>query len=139
MDTSRVTRSHAQPDVTPMIDVMLVILIIFMIETPLLAPEESALEPTAANAHQHPYEPHEHTLGVDRDGAYYLDRHAVSLAELPARLAAIYDSAGNQVLYLKADKTVDYAPVLAAIGLARDKGARVVGIITVRPHGAPAP
>ena len=121
---------NAEINMTPMIDVMLVLLIIFMVITPALAAYNAEL-PRAATAA--PEKEDRVTLGIDREGRFYVDEkpQAVAPADLTARLQAAYaDRPEDHVLYLKADQGVEYSVVLTAIDAARAAGVARVGAIT---------
>jgi biopolymer transport protein TolR len=125
----------ADINVTPLIDVMLVLLIIFMIVTPIIAAGFQATLPRSANPENRPEGPDEIRLGIDRDGHYYLDvgsgPQRVSDADLPGRLQALYETrTRDKILFLKADKDLSFARVQQAIEVARAAGVRVVGAIT---------
>jgi len=125
----------ADINVTPLIDVMLVLLIIFMIVTPIIAAGFQATIPRSANPENRPEGPDEIRLGIDRDGKFYLDLgegpKQVPDAELPGRLQAIYQSRSkDKILFLKADQNIEFARVQQAIEIARQAGVRVVGAIT---------
>lgn len=125
----------ADINVTPLIDVMLVLLIIFMIVTPIIAAGFQATLPRSANPESRPEGPDEIRLGIDRDGKYFLDigsgPQPVPDAELPARLQALYAArTQDRILFLKADQDLDFARVQRAIEIARSSGVRVVGAIT---------
>ena len=95
----------AEPNVTPMIDVMLVLLIIFMIVTPLINAGFAAQPPTGINLKSHPEDPDDQVLGIDRDGQYYLNKRAIKNETLAEQLKAIFDArTTDKILYLKADK-----------------------------------
>jgi biopolymer transport protein TolR len=123
----------AEINVTPMIDVMLVLLIIFMVITPGLV---QASLPAARMAE---YERDRHpTLIVDYRGAYVLDvgrrLEQVSDARLQSRLAEVYAARpDDHVLYLKADRDASYSRVLTALDAARLAGVRRIGAITEQP------
>ncbi|PYP30868.1 MAG: biopolymer transporter ExbD [Gemmatimonadetes bacterium] len=125
----------ADINVTPLIDVMLVLLIIFMIVTPIIAAGFQATIPRGEHPEDRPEGADEVRLGIDRDGKFYLDLGSgprqVKDADLPGRLEAIYASrAKDKILFLKADQNLDFARVQQAIELARSAGVRVVGAIT---------
>ena len=131
------TRAAVKADinVTPLIDVMLVLLIIFMIVTPIIAAGFQATLPRSANPELRPEGPDEIRLGIDRDGKFYLDvgagPHQIPDAELPGRLEALYAArTKDKILFLKADQNIDFARVQQALELARRAGVRVVGAIT---------
>ena len=120
----------AEPNVTPMVDVMLVLLIIFMVIVPLLSQIE-ARPPEARNTRSHPEAAGDRTLGIDRYGRYVFDRRPVAREALPPLLRATFERSDDRVLYIRADRDLDYAKVLDAIEVARRGGVRVVGMITV--------
>jgi biopolymer transport protein ExbD len=131
------TRAAVKADinVTPLIDVMLVLLIIFMIVTPIIAAGFQATLPRSANPENRPEGADEIRLGIDRDGKYYLDTGAgpqqVPDAELPARLQGLYATrTRDRILFLKADQNLEFVRVQRAIEIARSSGVRVVGAIT---------
>ncbi|HEV7587971.1 MAG TPA: biopolymer transporter ExbD [Longimicrobium sp.] len=123
----------AEINVTPMIDVMLVLLIIFMVITPGL------VRATLPAAHTSTYERERHpTLIVDARGAYSIDVgrrfEAVPDARLQARLAEVYAARPvDHVLYLKADRDASYARVLTALDAARAAGVTRIGAVTEQP------
>ena len=119
----------AEINVTPMVDVMLVLLIIFMVVAaamPFTAtlPRARAAVPAAEDRV---------TLGIDDRGGYWIGRTPVSAAMLPAGLeAAFARRPGDHVLYLKADHGAPYALVLDAVEAARQAGVRRLAMITER-------
>ena len=118
----------ADINVTPMIDVMLVLLIIFMIVTPIIAAGFQATIPRAEG-------PEEIRLGIDRQGNYFLDigtgPRPIAEADLPSRLQALYAlRTKDKILFLKADEAIPFGRVQQAIEIARRSGVRVVGAIT---------
>lgn len=126
----------SSPNVTPMIDVMLVLLIIFMIVTPLLNAGMRAEPPVGVNLKSHPEEPVDQVLGIDANGAYYLNKHPIEKTALAAQVKAIFDArATDKILYLKADKNLEYSRVLDAVDIAARNGVRVVGAISEQQPG----
>jgi biopolymer transport protein ExbD len=133
---------RAEPNVTPMIDVMLVLLIIFMVVTPMLLNPVRATPPDAAHLRAHPESPGDHTLNIDIYGGLSIDRKPVTRAELGARLDSIYANADEHVLFLRADRALSYSVVLEAMNTAREHGVRVVGLVArplPEPHPGPSP
>ena len=140
----------ANINVTPMIDVMLVLLIIFMIVTPAITAGFQATIPRAKNPDAREEQEGEIRLGIDRDGKFYLDvtgaskytgPRYISDADLPAQLTNLYANRTiDKIMYLKADESVKYERVQAALEMARKAGVRVVGAIadqerSVKPGG----
>ena len=130
----------ADINVTPMIDVMLVLLIIFMIVTPAITAGFQATLPRAMNPDSREEQEGEIRLGIDNEGKFYLDitgasgkytgPRYISDADLPAQLTNLYAvRTVDKILYLKADKDIDYGRVQTALEIARKAGVRVVAAI----------
>ena len=128
---------QSSPNVTPMIDVMLVLLIIFMVVTPALMAGFNANPPQAINLKDHPEDAEiDQVLGIDRDGAYYLNKKPVRTEDVGPLLKQIYDQrTEDKILYVKADKGLDYSKVLDALDLAAKNGVRVTGLISEQKPG----
>ena len=126
----------AEPNVTPMIDVMLVLLIIFMIVVPALTSGFQATPPQGQNLKAHPPEDEDQILGIDRSGQYYLNTKPIKNEQLGQQIKAIYDvRTVDKIMYVKADKNLDYAKVLDAIDIAAKNGVRVTGFIADQTPG----
>src|SRR5919199_5676673 len=127
----------ATPNVVPMIDIMLVLLIIFMIVTPALAAGFQAQPPEGVNLKSHPEdEESDQVLGIDAQGNYYLNKRPLKNADLAATLKRIYDARTiDKILYLKADKNLAYEKVIDAMDVAGKNGVRVVGAIADQRPG----
>jgi biopolymer transport protein TolR len=126
------------PNVTPMIDVMLVLLIIFMVVTPALLAGFNADPPKAQNIKDHPEdEETDQVLGIDKDGNYYLNKKPYTKESIAPLLKSIYVDRTREdyILYLKADKDLDYSKVLDALDMATHNGVRVVGMISEQKVG----
>lgn len=126
----------AEPNVTPMIDVMLVLLIIFMIVVPALNAGFKAQPPNGQNLKAHPEDPGDQVLGIDVNGNYYLNKKPIHNQDLPELLKQIYVTRTvDKVMYLKADRNLDYGKILTAIDIASKNGVRVTGMITEQTPG----
>jgi biopolymer transport protein TolR len=127
----------AEPNVTPMIDVMLVLLIIFMVVTPALLAGFNAQPPQGQNLKDHPEdEENDQVLGIDKDGNYYLNKKAISKTAIEAEIKRIYAAREtDKTMYLKADKDLDYAKVVDATDMAAKNGVRVVALISDQKPG----
>jgi biopolymer transport protein TolR len=133
--TSARAAVKADINVTPLIDVMLVLLIIFMIVTPIIAAGFQATIPRSANPENRPEGSDEIRLGIDKDGKFYLDLGSgprqIPDDQLPGRLEAIFAArTRDKILFLKADQNIEFGRVQQAIEIARRAGVRVVGAIT---------
>jgi biopolymer transport protein ExbD len=125
----------AEPNVVPMIDVMLVLLIIFMVVTPALTSGFQATPPDGVNLKEHPEEETDLVLGIDKYGQYFLDKQAIPNEKLGELLSSIYATRDDAILYIKADRDLEYSKVLEAMDIASKNGVRVVGAISEQTPG----
>ena len=126
----------SEPNVVPMIDVMLVLLIIFMVVTPALAAGFQAVPPNGINLKTHPEEDTDQVLGIDKSGQYYLNKRPLQNDKLAETLKSIYDARTvDKILYIKADKDLEYIKVLDAMDIASRNGVRVVGAVSDQVPG----
>ena len=126
----------AEPNVTPMIDVMLVLLIIFMIVVPALTSGFQATPPQGQNLKAHPPEDEDQILGIDRAGQYYLNTKPIRNETLAEQIKAIYDvRTVDKILYVKADRNLAYEKVIDIMDIAGKNGVRVVGAIADQRPG----
>jgi len=120
-------------NVTPFVDVMLVLLIIFMVTAPLMQQGiDVDLPQTTTQALRLDKEPL--VLSVQRDGKTFLGKHEIATSELTAKLRAVFDSRGDKELYLRADREAPYGMVAKAMAAAQNAGATKLGIVT-EPEG----
>ena len=126
----------ADPNVTPMIDVMLVLLIIFMIVVPQINAGFTATPPQGINLKAHPEEEGDQVLGIDSRGQYFLNKQAIRNETLFDNLKRIYDARSeDKILYIKADRNLEYVKVIDALDIASKAGVRVTGMITDQTPG----
>ena len=136
MSTSSGGGIKAEPNVTPMIDVMLVLLIIFMIVIPAINAGFNAQPPQGVNLKPHPEEDQDQVLGIAADGQYYLNKKAIKNETLPTELKRIFDARTvDKILYVKADRNLEYTKVIDALDIAAVAGVRVTGLITDQRPG----
>jgi len=135
--SSTQTAVNADINVTPMADVMLVLLIIFMIMAPLIAAGFQATIPEGVNLIKSEEQPDDVVLGIDRDGNYYINTRPVPKAMVQDSLRRIYTTTHTQdkILYLKADESLKMQKVQEAIGMARQAGVRLVATVTNQRPG----
>jgi len=118
-------------NVTPMIDVMLVLLIIFMIVTPLIAAGFKATLPKGKNLDPRPEGENEVVLGIDQSGNYFLNGRPIPGGALEDQLRSTFASrTEDKILYFKADNQLKYSKVQEAVETARRSGVRVMAAIT---------
>ncbi|RJQ54829.1 MAG: protein TolR [Nitrospiraceae bacterium] len=111
-------------NVTPFVDVMLVLLIIFMVTAPLLQQGIDVNLPQAKGKEMSPAE--RVIITVKKDGKLYMDKSAVTLETLRSALSKIQ----NREVFLKADKDVPYGLVVAVMGELREIGIEKLGMVT---------
>src|SRR3954451_20714214 len=105
-------RIKAEPNVTPMIDVMLVLLIIFMLVVPAINAGFQAIPPQGTNLKPHPEEDRDQVLGIDMNGQYFLNKKPIRNSDLGAMLNDIYSKrTEDKILFVKAHKDLDYGKV----------------------------
>ena len=125
------TAVKSEPNVIPMIDIMLVLLIIFMIVTPLIASGFRATMPRGANLDPAPEKDNEVILGIDDAGNYFLDGRAIAASALEDQLKAMYAARSeDKILYFKAHSQIKYGKVQDAVEMARRAGVRVMAAVT---------
>ena len=119
-------------NVTPFVDVMLVLLIIFMVTAPLL---QYGVEVDLPESSREPLEiPKEQVvLSIDKDRTIYVDRYKTSLSELGQKLEAIFKDRQRKEIFLQADKTVPYGFVVQTMAVIREAGIDQMGLITESP------
>jgi biopolymer transport protein ExbD len=126
----------AEPNVTPMIDVMLVLLIIFMLVIPAINAGFQAVPPMGQNLKPHPEEDTDQVLGIDAKGQYYLNKKAIHNVDLATLLKGIFENrTEDKLLYIKAHKDIEYGKVLDAMDIASHNGVRVTALITDQRPG----
>jgi biopolymer transport protein TolR len=130
-NTGGTTSVKSDINVTPMIDVMLVLLIIFMIVTPLIAAGFKATLPKGKNLDPRPEGENEVVLGIDEFGRYFLNGRPLPDGTLEDQLRGIYQArTEDKILYFKADNKLKYAKIDEAVETARRAGVRVMAAIT---------
>jgi biopolymer transport protein ExbD len=125
------TAVKSEPNVVPMIDIMLVLLIIFMIVTPLIAAGFKATLPKGVNLDPHPEVDGEVILGIDASGNYFLNGRPIGSEVVEDQLRGIYSArTEDKVLYFKADNQLKFAKIQEGVEIARRAGVRVLSAIT---------
>jgi biopolymer transport protein TolR len=127
-------RTMAEINVTPFVDVMLVLLIVFMVTAPLLTVGVPVdLPKTRAPALGQDKEPLSVTIA--KDGSIFLQKLKVPPDELVPKLIAISNNGYDQRIFVRGDKTVDYGKVMEVMGMLSAAGFTHIGLVTdaVRP------
>ena len=127
----------AEINVTPFVDVMLVLLIIFMVAAPLLA-SGVPVELPESRAEALTQDSDQLTVTITGDGAIYLDDAAMAAGELPARLGEAIPAGGEAPLVtLRADRALDYGRVMAVMGELSRAGFTSISLVTSGSVEAP--
>ena len=122
-------RAMAEINVTPFVDVMLVLLIVFMVTAPLLTVGVPVdLPKTRAQTLGQEREPL--AVTVKRDGSIYLQNTPIAQDELVAKLTAIAANGYDQRIFVRGDKSVDYGRVMEVMGLLSAAGFTHIGLVT---------
>ncbi len=124
-----VLQPRSEINVTPFVDVMLVLLIIFMVTAPMMQQgidvdlPETTTQPLRVRS-----EPL--ILTVKKGGKYYLARKEIPVAELRPKLEAIFEGRDTKEIFLRADQDAAYKLVVTALAAAREAGATKLGMVT---------
>ena len=122
-------RLHSEINVTPFVDVMLVLLIIFMVTAPMMQQGVDVdLPKTTTQNLRINEEPL--IITVQKGGKYFLARTEVSQEELEAKLKAILEGLDDKEVFLRADTDAEYGAVVKALAAARLAGATKLGMVT---------
>jgi biopolymer transport protein TolR len=122
-------RPLSEINVTPFVDVMLVLLIIFMVTAPLMQQGVAVdLPETTSQPLRVPDEPL--ILTVKKGGKYYIGRKQLPADELGGKLEAIFDGRDSKEIFLRADRDAPYGVVVKALAAAREAGASSIGMVT---------
>ena len=127
-------------NVTPFVDVMLVLLIVFMVAAPLLTVGVPIdLPETSSQPLKGDDEPL--TVTVNADGQIFLQETPVEVTELSARLLAIAEGGYEERVYVRGDRTVDYGAIMNVMGTLSAAGFRRIGMVTEQggPDASPSP
>ncbi len=122
-------------NVTPLCDIMLVLLIIFMVVTPMLQKGVDVKLPPAAYGVDHPDNEDSVTLAVRVDQQIYLDMLPIPESDLVAKIREKYDLRTDKTIFMKADQNLDYGDVMRVMNLVREGGVEEVALITERLAG----
>jgi biopolymer transport protein TolR len=117
-------------NVTPLVDVMLVLLIIMMIIAPMLQKGVDLKLPTASNTVDKPQTQDQTVVAVSADGRLFLQTKEVSEADLPTKVQEILESKKAKIVLIKADEDAPYGRVMAAMDALRKAQVEDMGLVT---------
>jgi len=128
----------AEINVTPLVDVMLVLLIIFMVTAPMLT-AGVPIDLPDSRAEALKQQPHDVTVSIDGNGRLFIDSQELAPGELPDRLTQIARDAGDKLppVTLRADKRLDYGRVVAVMGDLNAAGFKQISLVTNGSVDAP--
>jgi biopolymer transport protein TolR len=124
----------AQINVTPLVDVMLVLLVIFMVTAPIIQQGVQVNLPQA-NSNAIPGSEELLVVTVAKNGKIYLNENVMTLAELGQKLRAIKKLQADKQVYLRADQDVRYGVVMRTIAEIKQAGIEKLGMVTRPPSG----
>jgi len=124
----------SEPNVVPLCDVLLVLLIIFMVVTPLVKKGVDVRLPTALNTIDMPENP-EVVLYIKKDASMWVNEEQVTMDALQLALEDALMSASDKKLYLRADGELEYGNVVDIIGVIQNAGIDMIGIIADKKTG----
>jgi biopolymer transport protein TolR len=121
----------AEINVTPFVDVMLVLLIIFMVTAPLLTTGVPINLPASdAPASADPDQQQTLTISVSREGRIYIQETETALDQIGPKLSAIAKSGGDQVIYVRGDAQADYGALMQVMGKISAAGFQRISLVT---------
>ena len=128
----------ADINVTPLVDVMLVLLIIMMLVAPMLQQGVSVRLPKADNTVDKPETQGQTVVAIAANKTLYLNAKPVPEAELARKITELLESKTEKIVLIKADEEVEYGSVMAAMDQLRQAGIEDIGLITERKKGGNA-
>jgi biopolymer transport protein ExbD len=117
-------------NVTPLVDVCLVLLIIFMVVTPMLQKGVGVILPQTLNPTKMPENAKQLTLAITQDGSVFVSQNWVPKESLKATLAEVHTSTPDKDVVIKADRRLKYKDVRSLMQLVNEAGFSHVGLIT---------
>jgi biopolymer transport protein TolR len=121
-------------NVTPLVDVMLVLLIIVMLIAPLLQQGVQMTKPTAVYSTPKPDTQDQVVVFVDGRGKLYVNTIEVSSQDVVARLNSVFEEAKSKVVYLKGDQDAPYSSIMEMMDALRKAKIETVALITEAPN-----
>ncbi len=129
-------RAMSEINVTPLVDVMLVLLIVFMVAAPLMT-SGVPIELPQAQAKQLDSSTEPITITVRADQTIYLQESKISIDQLAPKLLAIAKNGYEEQVFVRADTSVSYGSVMEVMGLLNGVGYRKIGLVTGNVEEAP--
>ena len=117
-------------NVTPLVDVMLVLLIIMMLIAPMLQQGVAVTMPEAANTGEKPDTQDQTVVAIDSRGAFYVNAIPVAADDLIPRIQRVLEDKKEKIVYLKGDKDAKYAAIMDAMDAFRKAQIENIALIT---------
>ena len=127
---SKTSAPKGDINVTPLVDVVLVLLIIFMVITPMLQKGAEVKLPVVDNPEKAKDTKEQVTISVTKDGRLYWETDPVSETDMNAKLAATFLANPRPPIFVKGDVAASYGRVRAVMKMCNDAGFETVGLIT---------
>ncbi len=126
---------NATINVTPLVDVMLVLLIIMMLVAPMLEEGVSVKLPIAANGSEKTASADQTIIAIAANKSIYVNATQVLEQDLATKVTEILETKTEKLVIIKADQDVEYGAVMAAMDQLRQAGVEDIGLITEKPRG----
>ena len=123
-------------NVTPLVDVMLVLLIIMMLIAPMLQQGVVLTLPTATNTVDKPEVQGQTIIAIAKDKGLYLNSKQIQEGELATKVTELLENTKDKVVLIKADEEVEYSAVMSAMDQLRQAGIEDIGLITEKSKNA---
>ncbi|MGQ9618888.1 MAG: ExbD/TolR family protein [Candidatus Aminicenantia bacterium] len=120
----------SEPNVVPLCDVLLVLLIIFMVVTPMLQKGVDVLLPEALNTINQPDPSNQVVVAIKANSDIYLNQDRVTKDNLKQKIEEAFENRTDKTIYLKADNRLEYGEILPIINIIREAGIEIIGIVT---------
>ena len=124
-------------NVTPLVDVVLVLLLVFMVTAPMMNRGIDVSLPVASDAQVPPED--RITITVRKDGLVYLDNKPLALPLLEDRIRVMMEGKANKIAYLRADEELRYGKVISVVDTLKKAGVEQIGFVYVLPQEKAAP
>lgn len=129
MITSKRGKLMSEINVTPFVDVTLVLLIIFMVTVPMMTHGVKVSVPQTTHAKM-PVTEEAVIISVDAAGTISIDSHTIAFREIHTLLPTLFDVAATRDVYLKADRNLSYGYVMNIMAEIKDAGIQKIGMVT---------
>ncbi len=127
---------NSEINITPLADVMLVLLIIVMLIAPLLQKGVDVVLPEAANTTEKPENDAQTVLAVTADGRFYVDEVQVSEQDMLREVQSVLERKFEKIVLIKADQDAQYSHVMSILDRLQRAGIEDIGLITERKVGS---